>query len=149
MITVFVDRDSVAMGDDVDPHAVAWQFEDAATPGDVLVRALAESYLAQVAGPVAWGFEVGAYTVQHHPAYIAVRPVKTVTAAAVLQPSPGTWQVVPLRAWTLSAPFLERPEWAVADREYAVRLRYSTEGAVRDRPTFAAWLAGRLHRRAG
>ncbi len=31
MITVYVDRDSVAMGDDVDPHVVGWQFEDTAT----------------------------------------------------------------------------------------------------------------------
>jgi hypothetical protein len=143
MITVYVDRDSVAMGDDVDPHAVAWQFEDDATPGDVLVRALSESYLARVAGPVAWGFEVGAFTVQHYPDFIAVRPVNTVTAAAVLQPSPGTWQVVPLRAQTLTTPFLTKPEWAVADREFAVDLRYSTEGATRDPANFAAWHAGR------
>ncbi len=68
----------------------------------MLVRALTESYLAWVAGPVAWGFEVGSFTVRHHPDFIAVRPDDTVTAAAVLQPTPGTWQVVPLRARTLT-----------------------------------------------
>jgi hypothetical protein len=147
MITVYVDRDSVAMGDDVDPHSAAWQFEDDATPGDVLIRALNESYLARVAGPVAWGFEVGAFTVQHHPGFIALRPVNAMTAAAILQPSAGAWQVVPLRAHVLSTPFLTRSEWAVADREYAVTFRYSTEGAVRDPATFASWLASRSHRR--
>ncbi len=72
-----------------------------------------------------------------------MRPVDTVTAAAVLQPSPGVWQVAPLRARILTTPFLAKPEWAVADREFAVDLRYSTEGAVRDPATFATWLGER------
>ncbi|WP_152361500.1 hypothetical protein [Microlunatus speluncae] len=140
MITVYLDRDSVAMGDDVVPHSVAWEFEDSAAPGDVLARVLSERYLARVAGPVAWGFEVGAFTVQHYPEFIAIEAVQTVTAAAVLQPSAGTWQVVPLRARVLTIPFLDRPDWAVADRQFAVDLRYSTEGAARDPETYVSWL---------
>lgn len=143
MITVHLDRDSVAMGDDVDPHSVAWEFPDAATPGDVLVRALSERYLARVAGEVAWAYEVGAFTLDRYPDFIALRPQRTLTAAAVLQPGPGQWAVLPLRGRVLATPFLERPDWAAGDREFAVTFHYASEGQVLDLPS----LAGRLRSR--
>lgn len=132
MITVFVDRDSVAMGDDIDPHVVAWQFGDGATPGDVLVRALSEHYLASVAGEVAWAYEVGAFTLDRYPDFIAPRARQTVTAAVVLQPGPGQWTALPLRRRVLEQPFLDRPDWVAGDREFAVNFHYASEGQLLD-----------------
>ncbi|MFC7620647.1 hypothetical protein [Microlunatus sp. GCM10028923] len=140
MITVHVDRDSVAMGDDVLPHVVAWEFDDDATPGDVLVRVLAEGYLARVAGEVAWAFEVGAFDLDRYPDFTALRPRQTLTAAVVLQPGPGQWSALPLRGRVLAQPFLGRPDWAAGDREFAVNFHYASEGQVLDLPS----LTGRL-----
>lgn len=57
MLTINVDRDSVAMGDDVEGHAETWEMPDDATLGEVIVRAVDELYLASVAGRVAWTLE--------------------------------------------------------------------------------------------
>lgn len=137
MITVHLDRDSVAMGDDVDPHVVAWEFADGATPGDVLVRALSEHYLATVSGEVAWAYEVGAFTLDRHPGFVALRAQRTVTAAVVLQPGPGRWAALPVRGRVLAQPFLDRPDWAAGDREFAVNFHYASEGQLLDLPSLA------------
>lgn len=50
MLTIKVDRDSVAMGDDVESHAETWLMPDDATLGEVIVRAVEAFYLASVAG---------------------------------------------------------------------------------------------------
>lgn len=52
-IRVRVDRESVAAGDDVDPHLEEWLMPATAQVRDVVLRMLTE-YLPQVAGPVAW-----------------------------------------------------------------------------------------------
>lgn len=57
MLTIKVDRDSVAMGDDVESHAETWEMPDDATLGEVIVRAVDGFYLASVAGRVAWTLE--------------------------------------------------------------------------------------------
>lgn len=57
MLTIKVDRDSVAMGDDVQSHAETWEMPDDATLGEVIIRAVDEFYLASVAGRVAWTLE--------------------------------------------------------------------------------------------
>ncbi|WP_134062174.1 hypothetical protein [Mycobacteroides salmoniphilum] len=54
MMHIHIDRESVAMGDDVDSHAEVWDFDDDARIGDVLVRIVDQHFLASVAGPVAW-----------------------------------------------------------------------------------------------
>ena len=54
MITVVVDRDSVAAGDDAWAHGELWEFPDTATLGDVVVRIVDDHFLAHVAGSVAW-----------------------------------------------------------------------------------------------
>lgn len=141
MINIYVDRDSVAMGDDIDPHVVEWEFDDDATPGDVLVRVLSERYLASVAGNIAWAFEVGAFGAERYPDFVALRPKTTITAAAVLQPMGGPWQVVPLRASLITEPFRTHPDWAVADQEFAVTFRYSSAGAQLDSVQLSAWLS--------
>lgn len=59
MLTVVIDRDSVAAGDDVRCHIARWEFPDDANLGDLLVRILDSGYLASVAGDVAWCLEAG------------------------------------------------------------------------------------------
>jgi len=139
VITVHVDRDSVAMGDDAVPHGVAWRFDDDATPGDVLLRVLSEHYLAAVAGAVAWGFELGRFAVDRGPGGLSLRSGESVTAAVVLQPLGEPWRVVPLRSRLLTGPFRSRPEWATANG-YAARFRYSSAGAPLDAAALAGWL---------
>ncbi|OHT72893.1 hypothetical protein BKG70_09420 [Mycobacteroides chelonae] len=51
---IHIDRESVAMGDDVESHAEVWNFRDDARLGDVLVRIINQHFLASVAGEVAW-----------------------------------------------------------------------------------------------
>jgi|GEM_PF-3704470 len=54
MITVLLDRDSVAMGDDTRSHLVRWEFPDQATLGDVLLRVIEERFLPVVHGRTVW-----------------------------------------------------------------------------------------------
>ena len=53
-IRIRLDRDSVAMGDDVESHELAVELPDDATPADLLARAIDTRFLASVAGDVAW-----------------------------------------------------------------------------------------------
>jgi hypothetical protein len=53
VITVVVDRTAVANGDDV-PHERTWTFADDARMGEVVLRALDDSFLAPVAGNISW-----------------------------------------------------------------------------------------------
>jgi hypothetical protein len=57
VLQVIVDRDSVAMGDDVEPHGRAWEFADGARVGDVVVR-IVDELLASVMGAVAWRIDL-------------------------------------------------------------------------------------------
>ncbi len=57
MLTIKVDRDSVAMGGVVESHAEAWEMPDDATLGEVIVHAVEKFSLASVAGRVAWTLE--------------------------------------------------------------------------------------------
>lgn len=61
-ITVAVDRDSVAMGDDVVSHREEWTLPAAATAVDVLLAVFERHFLARVAGPVGWVMELGERT---------------------------------------------------------------------------------------
>jgi hypothetical protein len=149
MITVWVDRDSVAMGDDVESHEVAWQFEDHACPGDVLDRAITEHYLASVAGDVAWTLEVGRFEVEPRDGYTSVRGVATHSAAVLVVPMLGSPSVLALNSYSLMQPFASAPERAVAERMWAVNFRYASGGAPRSARQFRDWLRDDERRRRG
>lgn len=57
--TILVDRDSVAMGDDVDSHRQEWTLPARATAIDVLMAVFEQSYLARVSAPVTWVMHLG------------------------------------------------------------------------------------------
>jgi hypothetical protein len=57
MVKVTLDRDSVAMGDDVDSHRVFWVFATSATVDDLLVE-ISTHYLPGIAGPAGWCVDV-------------------------------------------------------------------------------------------
>ncbi len=59
MVQVWVDRFSVAAGDDGQDHAQCWGFEQWPSPAQVMLRAHRENYLPTVAGPVAWRVRAG------------------------------------------------------------------------------------------
>jgi hypothetical protein len=57
-VRIVVDRDSVAMGDDVDPHLEVWDVDEGTRIGDIVERiATSPSFLAHVHGEVAWRIE--------------------------------------------------------------------------------------------
>jgi hypothetical protein len=56
-VKVTLNRDSVAMGDDVESHRVFWVFPASATVDDLLVE-IATQYVPGVAGPVGWCVDV-------------------------------------------------------------------------------------------
>lgn len=57
-VKVSVDRDSVAMGDDVDSHREFWVFPASATIDDLLVE-ISSHYVPGVAGPAGWRVHLG------------------------------------------------------------------------------------------
>lgn len=56
-VKVTLDRDSVAMGDDVESHRVFWIFSSSATVDDLLIE-ISNHYLPGVAGPAGWCVDV-------------------------------------------------------------------------------------------
>jgi hypothetical protein len=56
-VKVTLNRDSVAMGDDVDSHRVFWIFPASATIDDLLIE-ISRHYLPGVAGPAGWCVDV-------------------------------------------------------------------------------------------
>jgi hypothetical protein len=65
---ILLDRDSVCMGDDTDPHHRTLDVDPDRTLGSVLSQALREYRLASVAGEVSWVAEVrlGRYERDEH-----------------------------------------------------------------------------------
>ena len=57
MVSVIIDRDSVAMGDDVDSHREFWRFPADATIDDLLVG-ITNSYVPGIAGLACWVVDV-------------------------------------------------------------------------------------------
>lgn len=140
MISVWVDRESVAMGDDVESHEVKWEFDDHACPGDVLDRVIESGYLASVAGEVSWVMSVGRFEVQAQDGYTSVRGVATHAAAVLNVPYRGEPKVIVLSTYSLTQPFVSSPQLAVADRTWAVEFLYSSGGAVQSVGGFRKWL---------
>lgn len=56
---VEVDRDSVAAGDDVDPHTRRFTFPDNLAVEEVIERIVGTGYLPSVAGPATWSVTSG------------------------------------------------------------------------------------------
>ncbi|MEH3032957.1 MAG: hypothetical protein PGN07_02690 [Aeromicrobium erythreum] len=135
MITVWTDRESVAMGDDVVSHEHAWQLPDDATPADLLVEVLRTGHLAHVAGPVAWTVETGHFEIREHGDWTEVRPVRTLVSAVVHQAADGTRVVTPISRYRLQQPFVQSP---AAPGPFAMRFGYSSEGETLDVDLFAA-----------
>ncbi|MFD1714308.1 hypothetical protein ACFSBZ_07495 [Amnibacterium flavum] len=140
MITVWVDRDSVAMGDDVESHEVAWEFEDHACAGDVLDRVLSSHYLASVSGDVSWSLNLGRFDVMPREDYTSIRAVETRVAAVVHVPLHGSSDVITLSSRLLFQPLVRMPQWAVSEGVYAVDFTYSSEGALLSESRFRSWL---------
>lgn len=64
-VKVTVDRDSVAMGDDVDSHREFWVYPASATIDDLLVE-ISSHFLPGVAGPAGWYVYVGTRHERQH-----------------------------------------------------------------------------------
>lgn len=64
-VQVTVDRDSVAMGDDVDSHREFWIYPASATIDDLLVE-ISSHFLPGVAGPAGWYVYVGTRHERQH-----------------------------------------------------------------------------------
>ncbi|MCH9729327.1 MAG: hypothetical protein K0U84_06580 [Actinomycetia bacterium] len=75
MVSVIIDRDSVAMGDDVDSHREFWRFPADATIDDLLVG-ITNSYVPGIAGLACWVVDVNTDDQPHsslHPQVSACR----------------------------------------------------------------------------
>lgn len=140
VITVWVDRESVAMGDDTESHVRSWQLPDDAVPADVLVEVLGSSFLAHVVGDVAWTVRAGRFDVEPRDGWTWVRPVDTSVAAVVHQSRAGERLVTPLDRHLLFRPFTQGP---TAPGPYAMFFGYSSEGVTLRPQDFAAWAASR------
>ena len=112
-ITVVVDRDSVAMGDDVESHVETWTMPDDARLCDVVARAVTDHYLASVAGDVAWTLEGAGLAV-----------------AALDVRADGSTSILQLPGWPLSSELAERPVF-LAGGVYSFVFRYSSGGSPR------------------
>lgn len=56
-VTVTLDRNSVAMGDDVESHRVFWVFPDSATIDGLLVDT-SSRYVPGIGGPARWSVDI-------------------------------------------------------------------------------------------
>lgn len=140
MITVWVDRESVAMGDDAVSHVRSWELPDDAVPADVVVEVLRSGHLAHVAGDVAWTVQVGRFDVRRHDTWTEVRPVETSVAAVVHQSRAGERLVTPLNRYLLLRPFAQGP---AVPGPHAMSFGYSSEGVTLRPEDFAAWAGSR------
>lgn len=128
MLTVVIDRDSVAAGDDVHSHLARWEFPDDATLGDLLVRILDSGYLASVAGDVAWCLEAGGldFGATADGEYLRAKADgRTETGVEIFAPDGGEIHVAML-SWGGVDRALESLEAARTDGVLVFNLRYIT-----------------------
>ncbi|THG28450.1 hypothetical protein [Naasia lichenicola] len=141
MTIVRVDRDSVAMGDDVESHIVEWEFPDHACGGDVLLRALDEHYLASVAGAVAWSLWLGEFEFgEYRDGSPRLQEVRIHPAALVTVPLSGTPHVQILNSFLLTTPF-PTASWADPSGRFGAEFSYHSGGGPIEVGDFRTWLA--------
>lgn len=140
MLTVYIDRDSVAMGDDVDSHVECWEFDEDVRIGEVLVRMI-EGYLAHVAGPVAWTIHLGDEpVVEQREGYQSVTS-SAQTQLAVVFADRAEVSISQLhRRWGGRALLRDaaRPN---AASEYFIRAGYLSNGAAVPLRPYREWIA--------
>lgn len=140
MLIVYVDRDSVAMGDDVDSHVQRWEFGDDVRIGEVVVR-MAHGYLAGVAGPVAWTIHVGDVpVVTQNAEYQTVSSAEQKELALVIADGTGVSIAQLHRRWG-GRDLLRDASTPNAAGEYFVRARYLSAGAPVPLTSYREWVA--------
>lgn len=121
---VIVDRESVSMGDDVEPHAQVWEMPDDTRVGEVVAR-MAEEYLYR-SGGCAWTVEAlhGAETHRENGEIVWTGPGERVTPCAfIAHPDIGTLDAVVTAAAEVREVVAPTPTG-----EYAFKARYHPRG---------------------
>ena len=140
MISVYVHRDSVAMGDDVEAHVHRWEFDDDVRIGEILVRMI-EGYLAHVAGPIAWTVSIGDEpVVMQHDDYRTVSS-KSETQLAVVFVDRDEVSISQLHRRWGGRSLLSVAARPNADGEYFIRADYLSNGAAVPIGQYREWIA--------
>lgn len=125
-VTVLLDRDSVAMGDDTGSHRERWTFPGEVTVGDLVLALVERHYLPTVDGAVAWMVELGHAEMQVTDDGLLTW-VGDVVPVALLHADPGS-----VRTTFLRDPRFPRPLHEAAgveqDQPVVVHLRYLSWG---------------------
>lgn len=125
-VTVLLNRDSVAMGDDAVSHRERWTFPGEVTVSDLVLALVERHYVPSVDGAVAWMVELGHAEMQVTDDGLLTW-VGEVVPAALLHADPGS-----VRTTFLQDPRFPRPLHEAAgveqDQPVVVHLRYLSWG---------------------